>query len=267
MQPERTSEASETDAYLADGVPTQVPIALLRPGPFLRRQGLDEAHARRLAEISDLPPITIEAESYSVLDGAHRVRAAILRGESEIQALLVYTSGRASLEIAIRANARHGKPLTLGDRERAAEQLLEIEPQLSDRVIAETCGLSPTTIGKLRRATVQIGQSEVRRGRDGRIRHVSQRAAGNSDAVRSNEASNGDPVRFGNDCAFTADWRLMEFAQWLDSAAPPVDLDELPIDLVPLNRIYVLADEARRRSAVWLRIASMVEQRPSRTSH
>jgi ParB family chromosome partitioning protein len=53
--------------------------------------------------------------------------------------------------------------------ERAADALAE-HPELSDRAIANDIGVSPTTVGKARKATVHSGQLEKRIGLDGKER-------------------------------------------------------------------------------------------------
>jgi hypothetical protein len=72
---------------------------------------------------------------------------------------------------AVRANIEHGKPLSLADREHAAERILRLQVDWSDRAIAETCGLAPKTVaGIRRRATGESPQLHKRTGKDGRTR-------------------------------------------------------------------------------------------------
>jgi len=61
----------------------------------------------------------------------------------------------------------------LGERETAAQRILELVPSWSDRRIAVVSGLSPKTVARLRsRATVDSAQLRARLGRDGRLRPV-----------------------------------------------------------------------------------------------
>jgi hypothetical protein len=74
---------------------------------------------------------------------------------------------------AVKANIAHGMPLSLADRELAAQKIIVLHPEWSDRVIGETCALAPKTVAGIRRcATGEGAQLPVRRGRDGRSRPV-----------------------------------------------------------------------------------------------
>jgi hypothetical protein len=72
---------------------------------------------------------------------------------------------------AIRTTTEHGLPLPLADRKAAASRILGGRPEWSDRSVAAIVGLSPKTVGALRR-TLEGGQVDVRIGRDGRARPV-----------------------------------------------------------------------------------------------
>jgi hypothetical protein len=72
---------------------------------------------------------------------------------------------------AVRANITHGLPLTLADRKAAAQRILRLFPDWSDRVVAAVTGLSAVTLGRIReRASEGSGQLHTRVGRDGRRR-------------------------------------------------------------------------------------------------
>ena len=54
-----------------------------------RQGGESDKHIRLLAEAGDdLPPILVHAPTMRIIDGVHRVLAAKMRGEHEIQARL-----------------------------------------------------------------------------------------------------------------------------------------------------------------------------------
>jgi hypothetical protein len=89
----------------------------------------------------------------------------------------------------VKANADHGLPLSVADREAAAGRILSWYPYWSDRAIAAVVGLAATTVGAIReRSTVQSPQLNVRLGRDGRLRPMStldgRRRAGDIIAAR-----------------------------------------------------------------------------------
>ena len=99
-----------------------VKVSSLRPGESARITPEDLEHARALAEIDAkvLPPVLVRAQAMTVVDGWHIVLAARIRGESEIRARMVKASKEEAFLIAVRANATHGKSLSLAERLRAA---------------------------------------------------------------------------------------------------------------------------------------------------
>jgi DNA-binding CsgD family transcriptional regulator len=107
----------------------------------------------------------------AVVDGMHRLTAATLRGEQSIMAVFFEGTDADAFVEAVRLNVKHGKPLTLSDREEAAKRILSTHPHWSDRRIAEVCGMSPKTIARLRRA-LAADDPDLRIGRDGRVRPV-----------------------------------------------------------------------------------------------
>jgi hypothetical protein len=116
----------------------EVEVALLRHGPGVRSDGVDESYAKLLASVvTPLPPIAVDSQTMVVLDGVHRVRAAVLRQETFIRARYVSGSESELLIMAVQANAAHGRPLSLTDRKDAAGRLLSLAPDMSDRAVAE----------------------------------------------------------------------------------------------------------------------------------
>jgi DNA-binding CsgD family transcriptional regulator len=105
-----------------------------------------------------------------VIDGMHRLHAASLRGQDVIEVEFFDGSEEDAFVAAVRANMAHGLPLTLADREAAAERIITSHPHLSDRSIAVTAGLSAQTVGVIRRRLGPCAQQGVRVGRDGRVR-------------------------------------------------------------------------------------------------
>lgn len=106
-----------------------------------------------------------------VIDGMHRLKAAILRGERTIEAVFYDGDDAGAFVLAVRANVQHGLPLTLTDRKAAAARILRSNPYWSDRAIAEAAGLSAKTVGAIRSdATAMLPEIRDRIGRDGRVR-------------------------------------------------------------------------------------------------
>ncbi len=170
MLPERT---------LLDGLPTAVlPISSLLIDDSPRQDGENDEHTRVLVELGEqLPPIVVHGQSMRVIDGIHRVRAAVIRGEKEIEAKIYQGTDDDAFILAVRMNIAHGLPLTCADRTAAALRIMGSHPQWSNRMIAIATGLSSGTVGKLRRrSTVQNTQSTTRVGKDGRARPINSAA-------------------------------------------------------------------------------------------
>ncbi|MEU4558332.1 ParB/RepB/Spo0J family partition protein [Actinoplanes sp. NPDC023936] len=138
-----------------------------------RNGGIDEDHVRRLAsQATALPPILVHAGTMRLIDGAHRLRAALLRGESSVDAVLFPGALEEGFRVGVRANIRYGRPLSRSERRAAAERIVRSHPMLSDRAIAEDVGLSTRTVADIRRG-VDGGRATIRIGRDGRTRPLS----------------------------------------------------------------------------------------------
>ena len=143
-----------------------------------RQGGENDEHTRMLAESGkQLPPIVVHVPSMRVIDGIHRVRAAIMRGDKTISAKEYHGTDDDAFALAVRMNIAHGLPLTRADRTAAAARIIRSHPQWSDRMIATTVGLSARTIAKTRhRSTAESTQSTTRLGQDGRVRPIDHTA-------------------------------------------------------------------------------------------
>ena len=101
--------------------------------------------------------------------GRHRYEAHRRAGYPRMPCLIRRGTQWDAIEFGIRDNAEHkGERLTAEDKRHNVQKVLEERPGMSDRAIAELCGVSASTVGKHRGATVQSGQSSERIGRDGR---------------------------------------------------------------------------------------------------
>jgi ParB-like chromosome segregation protein Spo0J len=92
--------------------------------------------------------------------GHHRRAAYETVGWTHMPCIVRRGDRWAAIQHGIEDNRRHrGERLTAADRRHNAELVLREQPGMSDRAIAELCGVSPSTVGKYRQsATVQIGQ-------------------------------------------------------------------------------------------------------------
>lgn len=153
----------------------RIPIAAIEDSYSPRQGKPDQNHIKALAESpTTLPPIVIHHNSMRVIDGAHRLQAARLRGQESIAARLFDGTDADAFALAVHLNVSHGLPLTLCERRAAAQHVLACNPEWSDRSIALIAGLSNKTVAKLRARAIREGaQLNERVGRDGRIRPVS----------------------------------------------------------------------------------------------
>jgi ParB-like chromosome segregation protein Spo0J len=152
-----------------------IPVDAISTGDSPRLAGEDPEHVRVLTESDEiLPPIIVHRKSMRVIDGAHRWRAAVARGDSQIAVLFFEGDDRAAFVLSVEANVAHGLPLSLADRRAAAERIIESYPEWSDRAVAAVAGLSHKTVGALRRQrpSGNVPQLRARVGRDGRLRPV-----------------------------------------------------------------------------------------------
>lgn len=284
------------------------------PGSFQLRLGAnDPRHARLLAQnFESLPPIVLHRQTMAVIDGNHRLLAAALSGHSTVPVRFFDGSEAEAFVEAVRLNTTHGKPLSLAERENAAEKLLTLWPEWSDRRLAEICGLSPKTVGAIRERSNLPVHLGGRVGRDGRVRpgdpasrrmeiarlihhrpDASNRSlaaqVGTSQATvidvrrRLQQGENPVPRRFitgagpvaGTECAGQEKWdggdaacqstvEGRTFTDWFDGLGVDEGTVRRFADAVPLSRIYVVADEARRRASVWQLFAALVEGRARR---
>lgn len=173
-----TRETSQTHSRLTQGTPehVRVPVAAIREADSPRSSGVDLEHARYLAQVdADLPPIVVDRATMRVIDGMHRLTAARLNGEPDIDVRFFEGDQADAFLLAVRLNVSHGMPLSLADRRSAAARIIRTHPQLSDRAIARTTGLAAKTIAALRRRTESPGTSS-RVGLDGRARPVDAQA-------------------------------------------------------------------------------------------
>jgi hypothetical protein len=139
------------------------------PGESLRSKGVEQHHVAVLAEIdAPLPPILVDRRTMRVIDGMHRLLAALLNGRRTIEAELFDGTPEEAFLRAVKANVMHGLPLSQADRRAAAARIM------LDRAIARASGLGAKTVASIRRSsTAAVPQLNTRVGRDGRVRPLS----------------------------------------------------------------------------------------------
>jgi ParB-like chromosome segregation protein Spo0J len=230
--------------------PTMVALDALQLGLSPRKSGISDAHVRVLGQVLDrLPAILVHRSTMTVIDGAHRLEAFRRARRTEIPAILLNGARDDAFILGVQANISHGLPLSLLDRTRAAELILQSHPERSDRWIACICGLSHSTVAK-RRDALECAARTTRVGLDGRRRTVPARAprlespppeAAQTDRAQAPAAGELEAWLAATDIA-EADWRRHVYE-------------------VPLGRVYELADECRRRSRAWAEVVAALEAR------
>jgi ParB-like chromosome segregation protein Spo0J len=160
---------------LADGVchdVVKVDVAALYVADSPRTLGENLEHVRMLVSTPDeLPPIIVNQATMCVIDGAHRLQAAKLRGDTRISVRYFSGDDGDAFVFAVASNTSHGLPLPLADRKKAAARIMASHQHWADRMIASVVGLSPGTISEIRHSLLEdAGTRVVRIGRDGRAR-------------------------------------------------------------------------------------------------
>lgn len=169
---EDTEPAEELMPGLALSAVSMIPVGSLLASDSPRRAGMNDEHVRALADAElALPPIIVRRSTMQVIDGMHRLRVAMLRGERAIAARFFDGTEQDAFVFAVVQNTRHGLPLSAADRRAAAERILRSHPQWSDRAVSVVTGISAKSVGALRlRGPGQEAQVDARVGRDGRLR-------------------------------------------------------------------------------------------------
>lgn len=169
---EAETSACETTAQPRVCEVEMVSIKSLIPADSPRLAGENKDHIRTLAEVdSALPPILVHRCTMRVIDGMHRLRAAQLRGDNAIEVRFLEGDEEEMFVASVKANIRHGLPLSMADRKAAVMRILRSHPHWSDRAIAAVTGVAHTTVAvERRRSTGESLQLNTRLGRDGKVR-------------------------------------------------------------------------------------------------
>jgi ParB-like chromosome segregation protein Spo0J len=182
------------------------------------------AEYRRLLEegqIETVPfaDIFFDGSSYHIGDGWHRFEAFTEAGLESMPCRIRKGSERDARIFACAANQKHGVRRTKADRRRSVELLLADEEWSgkSSRAIAEYCGVSHTTVEKIRaereESTGQLAssngeatQAESRVGRDGKERTAPSTREQPS-ASKTAPSTNGKKKERGGDETITPEQR------------------------------------------------------------
>jgi predicted HicB family RNase H-like nuclease len=136
------------------------------PSPI---RAVDPAWVARLVRLgAPFSPVVVApdgASGWVLVDGAHRVQAALALGIDTLPATVVSVSSEGDLlEAGLRANCAKG--LSMPERKAAGHRLLRVSPSLSDRRIADLAGVSHRSVGRWRSEAGECAISHRRIGRD-----------------------------------------------------------------------------------------------------
>ncbi|WP_240528351.1 ParB/RepB/Spo0J family partition protein [Streptomyces amritsarensis] len=149
----------------------EVSVGVLLAADSPRTGPVDESHAQALAHSGrTLPPLLVHRPTMRIIDGTHRLRAAVLRGRDTVAVTYFDGSAEDAFVLSVEANISHGLPLTQAERTAAALRILRSHPDWSDRGIAQRTGLAAKTVAALRRREAPEQEPPGRVGRDGRVR-------------------------------------------------------------------------------------------------
>src|SRR5436305_14633503 len=106
--------------------PPMLPLndLVLLPELSPRAKLCEETVIRYMDSFSSLPPVRVQAGTRVVVDGYHRVEAAVRLGLEEIPAREESIPDADLRLVAGISNATHGQPLTRGERNRLAVALV-----------------------------------------------------------------------------------------------------------------------------------------------
>ena len=169
------------DAIRIDGG-TQCRLVIDQPTVYSYLESMKEGDEFPLMET------VFDGSTYWLTDGFHRYHAFKLLGIKEIE--VKYKPGTlqdAQIE-ALKANGKHGKPLTNEDKRNKVEMALKIEgfDKKSDYEIAKICGVSRTFVASIRNPIAKEKQSETK------LKHVAKKAK--EIEVNSNQITKGKPL-------------------------------------------------------------------------
>lgn len=151
----KTIEASEKQALTLEKIRID--------GGTQPRVAIDEQVVAEYAELYrtgvDLPPVTVffDGATYWLADGFHRYWANKKISSDSIFACVQQGTQRDAIIYSVGANALHGLRRTNSDKRKAVLTLLEDEEwsQWSDREIANRCGVTHSTVTRIRSSLVQ----------------------------------------------------------------------------------------------------------------
>ncbi|MEU7222087.1 ParB/RepB/Spo0J family partition protein [Nocardia iowensis] len=275
----RLNVDDDASVGVADVV-VEIPIESIDIGGALRVRAEDAAHTQVLANTeAELPPILVHRSTMRLIDGAHRLKAAKLKGAKLIRARFFDGTDEEAFVLAVQANIAHGLPLSILDRKAASLRIMRMYPLWSDRKVAEVAGLDHKTVGAVRRqSSGEVPQTRHRLGRDGRMRRVRRPEVDRKRRPKTCDGPEGgpatpEPAPADRVCHASVlqslrrdpSLRLTETGRtvlrWLDaSPRTPTQSADLA-DRIPEHCLNLVLDMARQNAANWQDFATRIGDR------
>lgn len=158
-----------------------IPLDSIRiDGGTQPRAEIDTATVSEYAEAMQagvsFPPVDVfhDGKHYWLAEGFHRWHGARKAGRAEILCVVHQGTVEDARWFALGANKTHGLRRTNADKRRAVEMALAARPEMSDRAIADHCGVSFALVADARKSLQDsCSQPAARTGRDGRTTNTS----------------------------------------------------------------------------------------------
>ena len=131
-------------------------------------------YAERMIAGDRFPPVVVFRSNgtYLLADGFHRFLARRLAKFERIDAEVRQGTRLDALKFSLSANHQHGLRRTNEDKRYAITVALREFSRLSDRMIADLCGVAHASVAAVRGQLVNLTSCQTRLGRDGKLRKL-----------------------------------------------------------------------------------------------
>jgi hypothetical protein len=135
---------------------TQCRVVIDQPTVYIYLEAMKEG-----AEFPQMDTV-FDGVTYWLTDGFHRYHAYKLLGIKEVEVNFTTGTLRDAQIAALKANGKHGKPLTNDDKRKKVKMALEIEgfDKLTDAEIARYCDVSKPFVAAVRRPEAKEQQRQ-----------------------------------------------------------------------------------------------------------
>ncbi|MGH7967292.1 MAG: ParB/RepB/Spo0J family partition protein, partial [Limisphaerales bacterium] len=150
-------------------------------------------YAEAMRNGAKFPPVIVFNDSgkFLLADGYHRVAAVKLNKGTEIAAEIREGSRIDAIKFALSANATNGLRRTSADKRNCVIIALKEFPDLSNRAIADQCGVSDMLVKDVRSEQVPDSGSSVRIAKNGKKFRMKRSAVRSKPAQRNGNARVG----------------------------------------------------------------------------